>query len=184
MRQLLHLLLVVLATIFLMEAWLWDHLQPLVARFVALIPLAALKRQISAAIDRLPPAATLVVFIVPLAVLFPLKIAGLWLLAHGAFMSAALLLVFAKVVGVGVTAFVFDATRDKLLQMVWFRLVYHRVMTWRDWAHALLDPIKLRIRRGVDGLLRQRPGGVVALLRRLRRMRRQSPPNVGAREST
>ncbi|HWM48097.1 MAG TPA: hypothetical protein VNR11_14425 [Xanthobacteraceae bacterium] len=179
-RRLLHPLLIVLATIFLIEAWLWDHLQPVVARLVALIPFAALKRQIGVAIDRLPPPATLVVFVVPLAVLFPLKIAGLWLLAHGAFISAVLLLLFAKVIGVGVTAFVFDATRDKLLQMAWFRLVYHRVMAWRDWAHALLDPIKLRIRRGVERLLRQRTGGMVGLLRRLRRMRRR--PDVGVRK--
>ena len=39
MRRLLQPVWVLLAVIFLIEAWLWDHLEPIVARAVALIPL-------------------------------------------------------------------------------------------------------------------------------------------------
>ena len=39
LRRLLQPLWVLLAIIFLIEAWLWDHLEPIVARVVAAIPL-------------------------------------------------------------------------------------------------------------------------------------------------
>ena len=39
LRRLLQPLWVLLAIIFLIEAWLWDHLEPIVAAVVALIPL-------------------------------------------------------------------------------------------------------------------------------------------------
>ena len=43
MRKLLRPVLIFLAVIFLIEAWLWDHLAPVVARVVNLIPLARFK---------------------------------------------------------------------------------------------------------------------------------------------
>ena len=126
MRQLLRPLWIVLALIFLFEAWLWDRLEPLVARIVQLIPLRSLKEWLAGRIDHLSPGATLIVFLVPVIPLFPLKVIGLWLLAHKYFVSAVLLIVFAKLLGVGITAFVFDVTRDKLLQMNWFRRITRR----------------------------------------------------------
>ena len=43
------------------------------------------------------------------------------------------------------TAFIFDLTRPKLLQLPWFRSLYDRVMVWLAWAHDLIDPIKRRL---------------------------------------
>ena len=43
MRRLLKPLWVLLAVIVLIEAWLWDHLEPIVERVVARIPLRAFK---------------------------------------------------------------------------------------------------------------------------------------------
>ena len=63
---------------------------------------------------------TLIVFIVPVLPLFPLKLVGLWLLTHEYWLSAITTILFAKLLGVGVTAFIFDVTRDKLLEMRWF----------------------------------------------------------------
>jgi hypothetical protein len=83
MRRLLRPLLILLALVFLFEAWLWSHLAPIVAWIVARIPLRAIKVRLTALLDRLPPAATLVVFIVPVLLLLPLKFFGLWMLAHG-----------------------------------------------------------------------------------------------------
>ena len=54
---------------------------------------------------------------------------------------------FAKLIGVGVTAFVFEVTRPKLLQMAWFRWLYERVLIGLAWAHGLAAPIRDRIRR-------------------------------------
>jgi len=42
MRRLLRPLWVLLALIFLVEAWLWDRVEPVIARVVALIPLPRL----------------------------------------------------------------------------------------------------------------------------------------------
>ncbi len=44
MRRLLQPVWVLLAVIFLIEAWLWDHLEPLVAWVVARIPLQTFKQ--------------------------------------------------------------------------------------------------------------------------------------------
>jgi hypothetical protein len=151
LRRLLQPVWVLLAIIFLIEAWLWDHLEPIVARVVALIPLARFKQWLTERVDALSPAMTLIVFAVPIIPLFPLKLVGLWLLAHEYWTSAVFTILFAKLVGVGVTAFVFDVTRDKLLEMHWFERLYELVLKVRVKAHQLVDPIKRRIRELITG---------------------------------
>ena len=151
LRRLLQPFWVLLAIIFLIEAWLWDHLEPIVAWFVALIPLRAFKLWLAERIDTLSPAMTLIVFIVPVIPLFPLKLIGLWLLANQYWFSAVSLILFAKFVGVGVTAFLFDVTRPKLLEMPWFEALYNFVMALRAKATALVEPIKRRIREMISG---------------------------------
>jgi hypothetical protein len=171
MRRLKHLLLVVLAIVFLVEAWLWRHLGPVVETIVARIPLHRLKAAIANAIGKLPPAATLVVFVVPVVLLFPFKLLGLWFLAHKQWFAATMVLVLSKLVGVAVTAFVFEVTRPKLLQMAWFRWLYEHVLLWLEWAHGLVDPIKQRIRRMMRLF---GPGQARRTLRLLWRIRRRA----------
>ena len=59
LRRLLQPIWVLLAIIFLIEAWLWDHLEPIVAWFVALIPLRAFKQWLADRVvqSRRPPQA-------------------------------------------------------------------------------------------------------------------------------
>jgi hypothetical protein len=151
MRRLLQPFWVLLAVIFLVEAWLWDHLEPVVERIVAWIPFRAFKQWLSGRIELLSPAMTLIVFAVPVIPLFPLKLVGLWLLAHEYWLSAAVVIVLGKFVGVGVTAFIFDVTRTKLLEMTWFRKIYHFILVMRAKAAALVNPIKQRIREILRG---------------------------------
>jgi hypothetical protein len=68
-----------------------------------------------------------------------------------------------------VTAFVFEVTKPKLLQMAWFRWLYEHVLIWLEWAHALVDPIKLRIRRVLRLVRSERSGRALRLLWRIRR---------------
>ena len=150
-RRLLQPFWVLLAIIFLIEAWLWDHLEPIVARVVALIPLQTFKQWLADRVDSLSPVMTLIVFIVPVIPLFPLKLVGFWLLTHEYWLSAALTIIFAKFLGVGVAAFVFDVTRPKLLEMQWFERLYDFVIELRAKAAALVDPIKLRIKEAFNG---------------------------------
>ena len=90
-------------------------------------------------------------FIVPVIPLFPLKLVGFWLLTHEYWLSAILTIIFAKFLGVGVTAFIFDVTRPKLLEMAWFETLYEFVIGLRARAMALVDPIKLRIMQTLRG---------------------------------
>jgi len=169
LRRLLQPLWVLLAIIFLIEAWLWDHLEPVVARFVSLIPLRTFKQRLAERVDALSPAMTLIVFIVPVIPLFPLKLVGLWLLAHEYWTSAIFTILFAKFVGVGVTAFVFDVTREKLLEMDWFEKIYDFIMGLRAKAKALVDPIKQRIASLLRG---DGEGWSVRTLRLIQRFRK------------
>jgi hypothetical protein len=150
-RRLLQPVWILLAVIFLIEAWLWDHLEPIVAWVVSLIPLRAFKEWLADRVDTLSPAMTLIVFIVPVIPLFPLKMVGLWLLAHEYWISAILTIIFAKFLGVGVAAFIFDVTRPKLLEMEWFEKLYDFVMALRAKANALVDPIRARIKHALRG---------------------------------
>jgi hypothetical protein len=180
MRRLLRPLWIALAVVFLVEGWLWRQLEGLVSRLVAALGLPALKARLAAWIERLPPPATLLVFLVPGLLLLPMKLLGLWLLAHGAWGWALGLLVMAKLVGVGVTAFIFKLTRPKLLRMAWFVWVYRRVQTALAWAHRQIDPIQERLRAWarvtvapiLARLRRWQPRG--RFLRRLARLRRRT----------
>jgi hypothetical protein len=145
MRRLLQPIWVLLAVIFLIEAWLWDHLEPIVAWVVDKIPLRAFKHWLAERVDTLSPAMTLIVFIVPVIPLFPLKLIGLWLLANEYWTSAIFTILFAKFLGVGVTAFVFDVTRPKLLEMGWFERLYEFILDLRARANALVEPVKRRV---------------------------------------
>jgi hypothetical protein len=151
LRRLLQPVWVLLAVIFLIEAWLWDHLEPIVAWFVAKIPLQSFKTWLAERVDTLSPAMTLIVFVVPVIPLFPLKMVGVWLLMHEYWMSAIFTILFAKLLGVGVTAFVFDVTRPKLLEMGWFEKLYEFILALRAKAKALVDPIKQRILEALGG---------------------------------
>jgi hypothetical protein len=101
--------------------------------------------------------------------LFPLKLVGVWLLMHEHWLSAAFTILFAKLVGVGVTAFVFDVTRDKLLEMGWFEKIYDFVMALRAKCNAMVDPLKARI---VEILSGDGEGWSVRTLRLIQRFRK------------
>jgi hypothetical protein len=169
MRRLLHPFLILLALVFLFEAWLWRHLAPTVGWVVARIPLAAFKAKLAAAIERLPPYPTLLVFLIPVILLIPLKIVGFWMLAHGFWLGAVVVFAFAKVLSLGVTAFIFDLTRPKLLQLPWFRRFYDRMIIWLAKAHDLVEPTEERIRRLFRIFAPNRAGRTFALLTRIRR---------------
>ena len=172
MRWLMRPFLVLLAIVFLVEAWLWRHLEPVVATIVARIPLRALKARVAAWVETIPPAAALAVFVVPAILLFPLKLLTIWLLAQKQLIAAGLVFTFAKLAGLGITAFVFEATRPKLLQMAWFRWVYEHVLMGLAWAHRLADPIRDRIRKAMHVFRPKRAGRAMRLFWRIRRRMR------------
>src|SRR5437660_2872167 len=134
MRRILKPLWILLALFFLVEAWLWDHLRPLVAAVVNVIAWDRLKARLAALVDWLPPWAVLIVFVIPFVLLLPLKFLEVYFLVHREWIPAIVVLVLAKLLGLGVTAFIFDVTRPKLLQMAWFRWLYALMLNWLDKA--------------------------------------------------
>jgi putative effector of murein hydrolase LrgA (UPF0299 family) len=141
-----------IAVIFVIEAWLWDVFEGLIARCVALLPLDDFKQWLSDTVDRLPPQAVLLIFAIPAAVLFPVKLIEVWLIMHQQWFWAIMLIILAKLVGVGITAFVFEATREKLLQMDWFRAAYDKIIEWRDLARTMVEPYKIQLRDTIQRL--------------------------------
>lgn len=170
MRRLLRPLWLFLALVFLIEAWLWSHLAPAVAWTVDRLGLPAFKARLAARIARMPPATTLLVFLVPVVLLLPIKLLGLLMLARGSWLGALAVLVLAKVVSVALTAFIFELTRPKLLELGWFRWAYERILAALGWAHRQVDPIVERLRAWVPrGRLLRR---MLLLRRRARRVPR------------
>lgn len=177
MKRWLRPVWVVFALLFLLEAWLWDHLSPLVARLVNLIPLDWLKERIVRLVERLPPWAVLFVFLVPFVLLLPLKFLEVWLLATRQWLAAVVVLLVGKLVGLGVTAFIFDATRDKLMTMAWFRRVYDVIIALRDWANSITAPVRDRVRQLLWFMKRDRAS---RFFRRLMWLRRRGYRNRAA----
>ena len=75
----------------------------------------------------------------------------------------------------GVTAFIFEMTRPKLLEMAWFHALYERVIAWLALAHGLVDPIKLRIKSYLRLFSPRRAGRTMRLFWRIRRRIRAHP---------
>ena len=174
MRRVIRWFWIAVALIFLFEAWLWDRLEPIASAIVAQLPLDRVKKRLAKWVEQLSPAVSLVVFAVPVGLLLPFKLAALWLLARGYWVGAVSTLMSAKIVGLGSTAFVFDATRDKLLQLSWFRALYDRLIIWRAWSHDLVDPVVQDIKKNLAALAPHRVGRGARLMLRIRR-RVQTP---------
>jgi hypothetical protein len=160
-----------LALILLIEAWLWDRLVPVMRRVVDALPWQALKELLAQWLARLSPYPTLLVFAVPVGIYLGLEALALWPLALGRWFTALVVLAAAKISGAALTAFVFDLTRDKLLQLGWFRAGYEIVQRWHAAAHALADPYMRELR----GWFSSGPGRKGSrLLRRVRWLRRRT----------
>jgi hypothetical protein len=145
MKRLTHAFWFACAAIFIIEAWLWDKLGGLLHALVALLPFEAWKRALAKGLAALPAPVVLLVFLVPIAVIEPFKLVALWAITHHHVIIGVAAFVAAKFAGLGVTAFLFEATREKLLTMAWFKRFYDWVLMLRAKAHAFLAPYKERI---------------------------------------
>jgi hypothetical protein len=141
-----------LALVIVFEEWGWQPLAELLGRLARWRPWAA----IEALIIRLPPYAALLVFVLPTALLLPLKLAALFLVAKGQIVLAGLLFVLAKVVATALVARLFLLTQPALMQIGWFARAHDTVLPWKDalvarvhasWAWRVGRVWKQRVRR-------------------------------------
>ena len=87
----------------------------------------------------MPPYAALVTFAVPTALLVPLKLLALYLIANGHAFSAGALFIGAKIVGTALVARLYQLTEQQLMQIAWVRRVRDVLMPR---LHALHEAIR------------------------------------------
>lgn len=127
-------LLFVGALLFLAEEWLWVR----ALRFFAWLDRRPAMRWIERRLAALPAAVALVVLCVPIVLLFPFKVFGLWLMGTGRFFTGCAVMLAAKVVSTGIVARIFIACRPQLMEMAWFARLYAWLVDTRDRIHAWL----------------------------------------------
>ncbi len=172
-----------LAVIFLVEAWIWDHVKDWLRQLERALGLERIEPWLAEFVDRLSPPMTLALFAVPMVGVLPIKVAALALLAGGHVFLGVLFIFLSKSLTLGVEAFLFDICRDKLLQMAWFARLYSIVLEIRDWALSLVRPLKLRameaffrLRARADAFLEKNGGDFLRRAAQLRDALRQKPP--------
>lgn len=123
------------AIVILLEDWLWDDL----ARIAAAIGRLPIFHQLETFIIWLPPYPSLLLFGIPSMLLFPVKFASLYLMAHGQPVLGFLVAATAKLIGTALVARIFNLTKPKLLQINWFAFLYERLTAFKK---RIYDAIK------------------------------------------
>ena len=144
-RRLLSAFWFTLALLFLLESWLWDHVKEWLRAGARALEIDRFEPWLTRLVAKLSPPMTLAIFAVPAATVLPFKIAALALIAKGHILVGLVAIFVAKTLALGVTAFLFDICRDKLLQMPWFAKFYSVMLNVQAWAHALVAPAREQI---------------------------------------
>lgn len=175
LKKILAAPFVLIAAVFvLLEDWLWDDLQ----RLAAAIGRLPIFRQFESLIVGLPPYGALAMFATPSLLLFPVKLAALWFIAHGQPVFGFLIAVAAKVAGTALIARIYQLTEAKLLLIGWFaglhtrfvafkvrvyttikatriyRRAHHQAVLIRDWFRRLKQARKSVWRRRWDAAIK------------------------------
>jgi hypothetical protein len=125
----------ILALLILFEEWGWEPLNRLLARLARLPVIGHIERRVQS----LPPYGALAVFFAPTLALLPVKLAALWLIAHGQHVAGVVVILAAKVAGTAVVARLFTLTQPALMQLEWFARLYTR---WSAWKGALIARVR------------------------------------------
>lgn len=135
LRPLNALFTFIVALVLLFEEWGWQPLVRGMAWLARWRPIAAAEQWMAS----LPPYGALAVFVLPSALLLPVKLAAVWLLAHGQPIAASAVLVFAKITGTGLVARIFMLTKPQLMRIGWFAYAYSVFIPWKE---ALFERVR------------------------------------------
>lgn len=122
------------ALLFLFEEALWTVL----TRFFAWLGRMGLLSWLDAKLVRLPPVMALVILCIPMVLLFPVKVAGLWMIGSGRFVSGCLVMLGAKILSTAVIARIFLTCKPQLMQMPWFARLHAWACALRERVHRWL----------------------------------------------
>jgi hypothetical protein len=129
-------LLVLAAIVLFIEEWGWQPLAAWAARLTVWPPLARLEVRIRGA----SPNVALALFLVPAALLFPVKLLALWFIQQGHATFGIGVIVAAKLLGTALVGRLFTITEPQLMQFGWFALA-------RGWWLATKQRVKSAVRR-------------------------------------
>jgi len=115
-RALRALLIGLAAIVIFVEEWGWRPLAAFAARLARLPALARLE----GLIRRAPPRVALALFLLPAVLLFPLKLAALWLIDDGRAVLGVAVIVAAKLLGTALVGRIFMLVEPQLMQFGWF----------------------------------------------------------------
>lgn len=140
LKKILAAPFVLIAAVFvLLEDWLWDDLQ----RLAAAIGRLPIFRQLEALIVGLPPYGALAMFATPSLLLFPVKLAALWFIAHGQPVFGFLIAAAAKIAGTALIARIYQLTETKLLLIGWFAWLHTRFVAFKARVYATIKATRI-----------------------------------------
>lgn len=125
-------LVLVAAALILLEESLIEWAQRLMAWLATHPAVAALE----ARARRLPPYPAMVLFLLPGAVLLPVKLAAVWLLATGHIVLGTLIILLGKTASTALGARIYLILRPTLVTLAWFARAEAWVFRWRDRIYA------------------------------------------------
>ena len=166
-------MVIIAAAIMFFEEWLWDHL----STFTAWVARGRVFRWLEARLATLPPYGAMAVFLVPGALLLPVKIAALFLMTRGHPGGGLLIILMAKVIGTAIVARIFTVCRPALLTIRWFRRLYEGIVRLKvrlytaiqsmpAWAAAVRWKRAFKARFGRSGHFTRQWRAVGQMLRR------------------
>lgn len=125
-------LVLIAAALILLEETLIKWVQRLMARLAALPLVAALEERARS----LPPYPAMILFLLPGAVLLPVKLTALWLLANGHEVWGTSVFIAGKLLGTAIGARIYLVLRPTLVTLNWFARAEAWVFGWRDRIYA------------------------------------------------
>ena len=128
-------LLFVAFALLLFEETVWRWAKALGALIGRLPVMAALERVVA----RLDARLVFLLFLVPMALLMPLKFFALWLIATGQPVLGVGVVVVAKILGTAVSARLYTLAEPRLMEVRGFAWLHGHVTGWLALAHAYLD---------------------------------------------
>lgn len=131
--RILRLLTFVVVLLIVAIDGLWHRLEQLFGWIAQLLHL----QLIEAWMRKLSPWASVSLLIVPLVIILPIKIVGFWLLKFTVTGGVGVLL-FEKMLVVGITTRILKNCKPAMLQLVWFAYIYGKVTYYRDLARSWL----------------------------------------------
>lgn len=120
------------ALLMFFEEWVWDHLKAVMARLGRLPVVHVVEVKIAT----LRPWGAVFVFLVPVALLLPVKVLALYLLTTHHAVLGVLVLVVAKVVGTALEVRIFTLCKPNLLTVVWFRRAHDWLVAFKERLYA------------------------------------------------